>query len=46
MEGIGFILLGALIFFPIFYYIARAAVEEGTLKALIKFERIKSEKKI
>ena len=36
------ILLVSLVFFPILYSVIRSAVEEGTLNALIKFEKTKN----
>lgn len=38
------ILIGLMLFFPILYFVVRDAVKDGTLKALIEFERIKNEK--
>ncbi|GAA0180853.1 hypothetical protein SH2C18_34760 [Clostridium sediminicola] len=37
------ILIYAIIFFYILYYIVRGAVEEGTLKALRKYDRLKNQ---
>lgn len=44
MSGLGTVLLGALFFFPILYYIVSGAVEDGTLKALMEYERLKNQK--
>ena len=44
MEGRVLIIVGAMLFFPILYYIIRAAVEEGTLNALMECERLKNDK--
>jgi hypothetical protein len=43
MEGRVLIIVGAIIFFPILYCIVCAAVEEGTLNALMEFERLKKD---
>ena len=44
MTELGLIFIGAMIFFPLLYYIVRGAVEDGTLNAFIEYERLKSEK--
>lgn len=37
------ILCGAMIFFPLLYFVISAAVEEGTLRALQKYDNIKTQ---
>jgi hypothetical protein len=45
MGELGMVLLiGAMLFFPILYFIVRGAVKDGTLDALIEYEKLKSEK--
>ena len=39
---IGMVLLGGFLFLFILYNIIMSAVEEGTLKALMKYEKIKN----
>lgn len=44
MSGtLGFIVIGSMLFFPILYYIVRGAVEDGTLNALLEYEKIKNQ---
>lgn len=43
MEILILSLIGASIFFTILYNIVRAAVEDGTLNALIKYEKLKNQ---
>lgn len=38
-------ILGAVFIFGILYFIIEGAVKEGTLKALMEFERIRSKEK-
>jgi len=38
-------IIGAIIFFSILYFIVRGAVEDGTLNALIKYNRLKKDEK-
>lgn len=38
------IIVGAMLFFPILYYVVRAAVEEGTFNALMACEKLKNDK--
>jgi hypothetical protein len=43
MEAILFyVVIGGFVFFIMLYNIVRSAVEDGTLKALLKYERLKS----
>jgi hypothetical protein len=43
MEAILFyVVVGSFVFFIMLYNIVRSAVEDGTLKALLKYERLKS----
>ena len=42
MPYIVMIVIGALVFFPILYFIVRDAVSEGTLKALIEHDEMKN----
>jgi hypothetical protein len=42
MEDLVMIIIGALFFFPILYFIVRDAVAEGTLKALKGHEEMKN----
>ncbi|AGK99269.1 hypothetical protein [Clostridium pasteurianum] len=42
-EILGIIVIGAMFFFPIPYYIVKNAVEDGTLEALMKYEKIKNQ---
>lgn len=45
MYGLVMIILGAMILFPLLYYIVRGAAKDGTLNALIEYDRLKSEKR-
>ncbi|MGE5627904.1 MAG: hypothetical protein ACM3X7_07275 [Solirubrobacterales bacterium] len=42
-ETFSLIILGSLIFFPILYYIVRGAVTDGTLNALLEYDKIKNQ---
>lgn len=43
MDGLGWIVIGAIFSFTILYYIVKSAVEDGTLNALIKYDELKKQ---